>query len=137
MQMEQNGAKNRAARAVKAKLIMRQDCQLLHTIFVAKIIIRDFLDGQLPSSINKFLALHQDHKPSCDKATVLLLSQQINEVQMQQGDLRTHHIFSFQNIWYHQKKRTIAVTKQGYRVSPKALRSGIWQAFNVCENIGC
>lgn len=72
-----NGGKNRVARALKAKLITRQNCSLLCIIFGAKIIVRDFLDGQLPLSINRFLALHWDHRPSCDRGTRLLASQQI------------------------------------------------------------
>lgn len=72
-----NGSKNRVARALKAKLIMRQNCWLLHILFVAKLIVSDFLDGRLALSINRFLALGWDHRPSCDRATVFLPSQQI------------------------------------------------------------
>lgn len=53
-----NVGNNRVARDLKAKLIIRQNCQCLHVIFATKIIARDFLDGLLPNSINKFITLH-------------------------------------------------------------------------------
>ena len=107
-----NGSKNRVLEPWRQNWLWGKTVSFLIE-YVAKIIVRDFLDRQLFNSINKFLALHCITGWVVRKGLCSCLLADA-EVQIPSGDFMINYILSFQNICCPQKKRKVAVIKQGY-----------------------